>query len=122
MKQYLDLCRQVLNEGVRKPNRTGVDTIGIHGAMMKFDLQDGFPAVTTKKLAWKVAFAEMLGFLRGYDNADDFRRLGCGVWDANANENKTWVDNYHRKGKDDLGRIYGVQARHWQFQGHRRQR
>ena len=113
MKQYLELCKQVLDKGIRKPNRTGVDTIGIQGAMMKFDLRDGFPAVTTKKLAWKPCFAEMLGFLRGYDNAADFRALGCKVWDANANENEQWLANPYRKGKDDLGRIYGVQARRW---------
>ena len=115
MKQYLDLCQQVLSEGVWKKNRTGVDTIGIHGAMMKFDLREGFPAVTTKRLAWKACFAEMLGFLRGYDNAGDFRNLGCKVWDANANENEQWLANLNRNGEDDLGRIYGVQARDWRF-------
>ena len=113
MKQYLDLCREVLLKGVEKPNRTGINTIGIHGAMMKFDLSEGFPAVTTKKLAWRQSIAEMLGFLRGYDNAEDFRRLDCRVWDANANKNKQWLNNPNRKGEDDLGRIYGVQARRW---------
>jgi thymidylate synthase len=113
MKQYLDLCQRVLDEGVIKPNRTGVNTIGIHGAMMQFDLRDGFPAVTTKKLAYKSCFAEMLGFLRGYDNAAQFRELGCKVWNANANENKQWLGNPYREGEDDLGRIYGVQARDW---------
>ena len=111
MRQYLDLCQRVLDEGVEKPNRTGINTIGIHGAMMQFNMDDGFPAVTTKKLAYKAVFAEMLGFLRGYDNAADFRKLGCKVWDANANENKQWLDNPYRKGEDDLGCIYGVQAR-----------
>jgi thymidylate synthase len=103
----------VLNEGLRKQNRTGVDTIGIQGAMMKFDLEDGFPAVTTKKLYWRSCFAEMLGFLRGYDSAQQFRALGCKVWDANANENEQWLTSGARKGRDDLGRIYGVQARDW---------
>jgi thymidylate synthase len=113
VKQYLNLCRLVLNEGLRKQNRTGVDTIGIQGAMMKFDLEDGFPAVTTKKLYWRSCFAEMLGFLRGYDSAQQFRALGCKVWDANANENEQWLTSGARKGRDDLGRIYGVQARDW---------
>ena len=113
MKQYLELCQKILQSGIRKPNRTGIDTIGIQGAMMQFDLANGFPAVTTKKLAWHSCFAEMLGFLRGYDNAADFRELDCKVWDANANENKQWLNNLNRKGEDDLGRIYGVQARDW---------
>jgi len=103
----------VLNEGLRKQNRTGVDTIGIQGAMMKFDLEDGFPAVTTKKLYWRSCFAEMLGFLRGYDSAQQFRALRCKVWDANANENEQWLMNPNRRRADDLGRIYGVQGRSW---------
>lgn len=113
MRQYLDLCQRVLDEGVEKPNRTGINTIGIHGAMMQFNMDDGFPAVTTKKLAYKAVFAEMLCFLRGYDNAAKFRELGCKVWDANANENQQWLSAGARKGEDDLGRIYGVQARDW---------
>jgi thymidylate synthase len=55
----------------------------------------------------------MLGFLRGYDNAGLFRSLGCKVWDSNANENTTWLSNPNRKRRDDLGRVYGVQARKW---------
>ncbi len=113
MKQYLDLCQKILDKGVRKPNRTGVDTIGIQGEMMKFDMADGFPAVTTKELNFKSVVAELLGFIRGYDNAADFRKLGCNIWDANANENQQWVHNINRKGEDDLGRIYGVQGRGW---------
>jgi len=113
MKQYLDLCKKTINEGIRKTNRTGIDHIGYTGDMMKFDLSKGFPVVTTKKLFWKSAIAEMLGFLRGYDNAEDFRKLGCNVWNANANENQTWLNNPNRTGEDDLGRIYGVQARYW---------
>jgi len=113
MQQYLRICRELLENGKRKSNRTGIDHIGYHGDMMKFDLADGFPAVTTKKLYVRQVFAEMLGFLRGYDNAADFRGLGCKVWDANANENAGWVANRNRTGEDDLGRIYGVQARDW---------
>lgn len=112
MKQYLDICKKALN-GTWKENRTGVKTIGYHGDMMKFNMSDGFPAITTKKLAFNSCVAEMLGFLRGYDNAEDFRRLGCKVWDANANDNEQWLNNPHRKGVDDLGRVYGVQARQW---------
>ena len=56
---------------------------------------------------------ELLGFIRGVDNAADFRKLRCNFWDANANESVDWLKNPNRKGKDDLGRIYGVQARNW---------
>lgn len=112
MKQYLDLLRKATH-GLRKTNRTAYDHIGYHGDMMQFHMSDGFPAVTTKKLAFKSVVAEMLGFLRGYDNAADFRELGCNVWNANANENEQWLNNPNRKGTDDLGRIYGVQARAW---------
>lgn len=113
MRQYIDLARKTLELGMYKRNRTGVDHIGYHGDMCQYNLQRGFPAVTTKKLAFKSVVAEMLGFLRGYDNASDFRKLGCNVWDANANEDQQWLNNPNRVGEDDLGRVYGVQARDW---------
>jgi thymidylate synthase len=113
MKQYLDLLSQVRNEGIRQCNRTGIDTLTIPGAMLKFDMAKGFPAMTTKKLAWKAVVGELIGFLRGTDNASDFRALGCNIWDANANQNQQWLDNPNRKEQDDLGRIYGVQWRQW---------
>ena len=113
MKQYLEICKRTLEQGVMKENRTGINHLGYHGDMMKFDLRNGFPAVTTKKLAFKSVVAEMLGFLRGYQNAAQFRQLGCNVWNANANENEAWLCNSYRQGEDDLGRIYGAQARNW---------
>jgi thymidylate synthase len=113
MRQYLDLLEDVLRHGTRQSNRTGVDAISLPGAMLKFNLDDGFPAVTTKKLAFRSVAAELVGFLRGYDNASDFRSLGSNIWDQNANENPQWLNNPHRKGADDLGRIYGVQWRRW---------
>ncbi|PHR58722.1 MAG: thymidylate synthase [Robiginitomaculum sp.] len=112
MKQYLDLCLKALG-GSLKENRTGINTIGYIGDFCQYDLAEGFPAVTTKRLAFKSVVAEMLGFLRGYDSAQQFRQLGSAVWDANANKNKQWTGNENRKGTDDLGRIYGVQARRW---------
>lgn len=113
MKQYLDLVQTILETGTVQENRTGIRTISMAGAMMRFDLQQGFPAVTTKKLAFKSAVGELVGFLRGYDNAADFRALGCRVWDQNANENAGWLANPYREGDDDLGEIYGVQWRRW---------
>jgi thymidylate synthase len=113
MHQYLDLVRQIFEQGSWHDNRTGVRTLSIPGAMMRFDLQQGFPAVTTKKLAFKSAIGEMVGFLRASRSAAEFRELGCKVWDQNANENKQWLANPFRLGADDLGPVYGVQWRQW---------
>lgn len=113
MKQYLNLLERVLEEGKWQQNRTGIPTKRIEGAMLEFNLKDGFPAVTTKKLAWKNVVGELIGFIRGYTSAEMFRGLGCKIWDQNANENETWLKNNNRVGKDDLGRIYGAQWRNW---------
>jgi len=113
MKQYLDLVQEIFDNGSWQDNRTGVRTLSIPGAMMKFDLQQGFPAVTTKKLAFKSAIGELVGFMRGYRSAADFRALGCKVWDQNANENAQWLANPYRLQADDLGPVYGVQWRQW---------
>ncbi|KIG04457.1 Thymidylate synthase [Burkholderia sp. MR1] len=113
MKQYLELVQTILDTGTWQENRTGIRTISMPGAMLRFDLQQGFPAVTTKKLAFKSAIGEMIGFLRASRSAADFRALGCKVWDANANENPQWLANPYRQGPDDLGDVYGVQWRQW---------
>jgi len=117
MRQYLDLLRYVLDAGTWQENRTGIRTISIPGAMMRFDLlNEGFPAITTRKLAFKTAMGELIGFLRAARSAADFRALGslgCKVWDQNANENSQWLANPYRTGTDDLGEIYGVQWRRW---------
>ncbi len=114
MKQYLDLVQTILDSGSWQENRTGTRTISIPGAMLRFDLQkDGFPAVTTKKLAFKSVVGELCGFLRASRSAADFRALGCKVWDQNANENAEWLANPYRLGRDDLGPVYGVQWRAW---------
>jgi thymidylate synthase len=113
MRHYLNLLEHCLRTGVRQKNRTGVDTIMIPGGMMQFDLSEGFPVLTTKRIAFASVVGETIGFIRGYNNAEQFRKLKCMYWDANANVNKTWLGNPYRKGPDDLGRIYGVQWRHW---------
>jgi thymidylate synthase len=113
MQQYLALVRDILENGSWQDNRTGIRTKSIPGAMMKFDLQQGFPAVTTKKLAFKSAIGELIGFLRATRNAADFRALGCKVWDQNANENRHWLANPYRLQEDDIGPVYGVQWRQW---------
>lgn len=113
MKQYLNLVQDIFDNGTWQENRTGIRTLSIPGAMMKFDLQEGFPAVTTKKLAFKSAIGELVGFLRAYRSAADFRALGCKVWDQNANENIQWLANPYRLQENDLGAVYGVQWRKW---------
>jgi thymidylate synthase len=114
MRPYLDLVQSILTSGSWQENRTGIRTLSLPGAMMRFDLQkDGFPAVTTKKLAFKSVVGELVGFLRATRSAADFRALGCKVWDQNANENAEWLANPYREGPDDLGAVYGVQWRQW---------
>lgn len=114
MKQYLDLVRTVLETGTWQQNRTGVRTISIPGGMLRFDLRGGlFPALTTRKLAFKSSIGEMIAFLRASRSAAEFRALGCKVWDQNANQNAHWLANPYRTGADDLGEVYGVQWREW---------
>ncbi len=113
MKAYLDLVRSIFEQGAWQENRTGVRTLSLPGACLRFDLREGFPAVTTKRLAFKSAMGELVGFLRAADSAADFRALGCRVWDQNANENRAWLDSPWRDGPDDLGPVYGVQWRQW---------
>lgn len=112
MHQYHKLLEEVLNFGRQQENRTGTDTIRLpYGSMMRFNLDDGFPLVTTKAMAFKALKGELIAFLRAAESAADFRALGCNFWDQNANENKAWLQNPYRKGEDDLGRIYGAQWR-----------
>ncbi|MFC0322332.1 thymidylate synthase [Gallibacterium melopsittaci] len=115
MKAYLDLCQRIINEGVWVENkRTGKRCLTVINADLTYDVANNqFPLITTRKSFWKAAIAELLGYLRGYSNAADFRRLGTKTWDANANENAAWLANPNRQGEDDMGRVYGVQGRQW---------
>lgn len=115
MKQYLDLCNKVIQEGEWVENkRTGKRCLTLINADFEYDVSDGtLPVLTTKKMFWKPAIAEMLGYLRGYTSAAQFRELGCNTWNANANENIAWLNNPYRKGEDDMGRCYGAQGRDW---------
>lgn len=113
MQQYHDNLRTILEDGEWKENRTGIRTKMVDGLMARYDLRQGFPAVTTKKLAFDPVKGELCGFLRGFTSAADFRAFGCRVWDQNANENQAWLNNPFRKGTDDLGAVYGAQWRNW---------
>ncbi|WP_406610609.1 thymidylate synthase [Agarivorans sp. JK6] len=115
MKQYLDLCQRIVDEGTWIENeRTGKRCLTIINADLEYDVANNeFPLVTTRKSYWKAAIAELLGYIRGLDNAADFKALGTPTWLANANENEAWLNNPARKGDNDMGRVYGVQGRSW---------
>ncbi|MBG2914422.1 thymidylate synthase [Proteus terrae] len=116
MKQYLALCQRIIDEGQWIDNkRTGTRCLTVINADLEYDVANNqFPLITTRKSFYKAAIAELLGYLRGYDSAAQFREIGCNTWNANANENGAWLNNPHRKGEDDMGRVYGVQGRQWQ--------
>jgi len=113
MKEYIDLCKRVIDEGHWVYNsRTGKRCLTVINADFEYDVSKGLlPILTTKKSYWKTAIAEMLGYMRGYTSAAQFRAIGCNTWNANANENVAWLANNYRKGEDDMGACYGAQAR-----------
>ena len=112
MQQYRELISDILLRGEERKWRNGHTGISIFDARMEFDLREGFPLEGLKKVPFKTGVVgELIGFIRGYTNAADFRALGCNVWNQNANEEPSWLNNPARKGHDDLGRIYGAQWR-----------
>ena len=118
-QQYLELCKKIIEEGEWVNNeRTGKRCLTIINHDIEYDCSDEtIPLLTTKKSYWKSAIAELIGYLRGYDSAADFRSIGCKTWDANANQNEAWLNNPNRKGEDDMGFVYGAVARNYPVVG-----
>jgi len=110
MKQYLTALRSVYREGVDRPTRTGISERALFGMQIRYAMADGFPAVTTKKLAFESVKAELLWFLKGNSDVKELQKMGSHIWDANANA-PYWKSKARFEG--DLGRIYGVQWRNW---------
>lgn len=117
---YLDALKDILENGDSRPDRTGVGTISKFGVQMRFNLEEGFPAVTTKKLAWKACVSELLWFIEG--SGDEFRLREILHGDRKSEKKTIWTDNAQadywvnkrlQRHAGDLGRVYGVQWRKW---------
>ena len=119
-KVYLDALKNILENGEDRPDRTGVGTRSIFGLQMRFNLEDGFPAITTKKLAWRAVVSELLWFIEGSGDEYRLRAILHGdrysekrtIWTDNA-EADYWVKRKLQRHPGDLGRVYGVQWRRW---------
>lgn len=115
MKQYLDGYKDIINLGIEKENRTGISTTGVFGMNFRYNLADGFPILTTKKINFEMVKGELLWFINGSSDVNKLKEImgtDTTIWDANAE-----ADYWKPKAKfpGDLGRVYGVQWRHWRL-------
>ena len=124
MKQYIKSLEHILDKGKQRDDRTGVGTKGVFGYQMRFDLRNGFPAVTTKKLAWKSVVSELLWFLEGSTDERRLAEIHFGktrkeivnkktIWTANANKQGVELGYTNNETQKELGPVYGKQWRSW---------
>lgn len=113
--QYLSHLSNIYYYGTDIPNpRTGIACRTVINCDMTYDASTiEAPIITTRKYSPKIAIAELLGYIRGYTNAQDFKNIGTSTWFANANETPAWLNNPNRKSENDLGLIYGAVAKNW---------
>jgi len=117
---YLNALKEILDTGEHRPDRTGVGTISKFGVQLRFDLQQGFPAITTKKLAWRAIVSELLWFIEGSGDEYRLKEILHGerysdkktIWSDNATA-EYWTKKKLQRHEGDLGRVYGVQWRRW---------
>ena len=124
MKQYIQALEHILENGKQRDDRTGIGTRGVFGYQMRFNLRDGFPAVTTKKLAWKSVVSELLWFLEGSTDERRLAEIHFGktrkevtdkktIWTANANKQGVELGHANNDTQKELGPVYGKQWRSW---------
>ena len=119
-QEYLNALKTILETGEERPDRTGIGTLSVFGLQMRFDLTKGFPAITTKKLAWKACVSELLWFIEGSGDENRLKEILHGdrystkktIWSDNATADY-WVKKRLQRHPGDLGRVYGVQWRRW---------
>lgn len=119
-QEYLNALKTILETGEERPDRTGIGTLSVFGLQMRFDLTKGFPAITTKKLAWKACVSELLWFIEGSGDENRLKEILHGdrystkktIWSDNATADY-WVKKRLQRHPGDLGRVYGVQWRKW---------
>ena len=112
-QDYLDLVKKIINHGYHRSDRTNTGTRSLFGTQLRCNLQDGFPLLTTKKMAWKSIIAELLWFISGKTDAGILQQQGVPIW--NGNSSRSYLDKlglHHRK-EGDLGPVYGFQWRHF---------
>lgn len=119
-KQYLDLLKKIISQGKTKTNRTGIDTKSITGHMLEYDMSNGFPLLTTKKMAWKTIRVELEGFIKGVTDKRWYKDRGCNIWNEWSNPRlvKYGHDDETKKMMsecNDLGPIYGYQWRSFNY-------
>lgn len=112
-QEYLGLVRKILEQGKVRTDRTGTGTKSIFGAQMRFNLREGFPLLTTKKVHWKAIVDELLWFISGSTNAKQLSEMGTHIWDANGSKDFLAKCGFPEREEGDLGPVYGFQWRHF---------